>query len=213
MFNVCYQCGAYHPDKRIDSRGPDAICPECGHAHRFRMLPLLVVSGASGTGKSTVCQALAGHVDGAVLLESDILWGPAYDHSQDGYRDFFEIWLRICKNIAQAGRPVVLFGAGAGVPDNLEPCVERRYFSTIHYLALTCEDAILTRRLTNRPAWRRSRSPEFIASQLRFNHWFQEAAAQGLPVDCLDTTHAPLVETTAQVSAWIQSKLSTQEVV
>jgi len=33
--------------------------------------------------------------------------------------------LRLCKNISQAGNPVVLFGAGTGVPYNIEPCAER----------------------------------------------------------------------------------------
>ncbi len=47
MFNVCYQCGQYRADKIIDPSGPAAICPECGHRHPFRKLPLLVVGGAS----------------------------------------------------------------------------------------------------------------------------------------------------------------------
>ena len=53
----------------------------------------------------------------------------------------------MCKNIAQWGRPVVLFGAGFGVPHNIEPCVERRYFSSVEYLALVCSDASLAVRL------------------------------------------------------------------
>jgi hypothetical protein len=73
-------------------------------------------------------------------------------------------WLRLAKNISQVGQPMVLFGAGVGVPANLEECVERRYFAVIHYLALVCDDAVLEqrqpgrnrrsrRRLDWRPAW------------------------------------------------------------
>ncbi|MFN8446753.1 MAG: hypothetical protein U0175_38525 [Caldilineaceae bacterium] len=147
MFNVCHLCGQYRADKTIqtdplNSRDALALCPECGHPHPFRRLPLLVVSGASGAGKSTVCNALLGKVEEAILLDADILWSAAFDRPDEQYRSFFEQWLRLCKNIHQAGRPVVLFGAGCGVPANLESCIERRYISTIHYLALVCEDEL-----------------------------------------------------------------------
>ena len=115
MMNVCFQCGMYRADKIIDPAGPYAICPECGYKHKFRQSPLLIVSGASGAGKSTVCQNLIGQVTQAVLLDSDILWRPEFNTPETDYRDYFELWLRICKNIAQSGRPVVLFGAWAGV--------------------------------------------------------------------------------------------------
>jgi hypothetical protein len=34
--------------------------------------------------------------------------------------------------------------------------VERRYFGTLHYLALTCEDEVLVERLRQRPSWRQT---------------------------------------------------------
>lgn len=92
-------------------------------------MPLHLVSGASGTGKTAVYHFLTGKVNEAVLLESDILWRSEFNKPETNYRDYFETWLRMCKNISQSGRPVVLFGAGVGVPDNMEPCIERRYFS------------------------------------------------------------------------------------
>src|SRR5262245_24271348 len=60
MTNICFQCGIYRADKIIDPDGPFAICPECGNRRHFERLPLLIVSGASGSGKSTVCQILLG---------------------------------------------------------------------------------------------------------------------------------------------------------
>ncbi len=128
MWNTCWQCGLYRVDKAIDPAGPAAICPECGFRHPFLQLPLLLVSGASGSGKSAVCQALLGQLPEAILLDSDILWRPEFDTPANHYRDFFETWLRMARNIGQSGQPVVLFGAGFGVLANLEPCVERRYF-------------------------------------------------------------------------------------
>ena len=79
MFHVCQNCGMWRRDKIVDPTGPVAICPECGHRHPFKMLPLLIVSGAGGAGKSSVCQALAGKIDETVLLEGDIIWRPEFN--------------------------------------------------------------------------------------------------------------------------------------
>jgi hypothetical protein len=205
MMNVCQNCGQYRADKIIEPNGPFAVCPVCGFRQLFRQLPLLLVSGASGTGKSAVHALLSGKLSQAVLLDSDILWRPEYDRPEDGYRDYFETWLRLSKNISQSGRPVVLFGAGIGVPGNLEPCVERRYFGPLYYLGLVCSDEVLEQRLRRRPAWRNSGHPEFIAAQLSFNRWFKENSATATPpVDLLDTTDISLETTAAQVAGWIK---------
>ncbi len=206
MINVCEHCGSYRADKRIDPLGPDAICPDCGHRHRFVYSPLLIVSGASGAGKSRVCSLLTGVVTRAVLLDTDILWRREFNDPATKYRDFFETWLRVARNIAQSRRPLVLFGAGFGVPDNIEPCIERRYFSTVHYLALTCTDDDLRDRLHARPEWRDAGKAAFVAEQLRFNGWFKNYAAMP-SIDILDTSSAAPERTAQQVEAWILERI------
>jgi len=203
MFNVCHNCGLYRADKIIDPSGPYAICPECGYKHPFQQLPLLIVSGASGAGKSSVCQALIGKLDNLVLLDADILWRPEFNTPEDKYRNFFETWLRVAKNISQSGRPVVLFGAGMGVPENIEPCVERRYFSGIHYLALVCDDEVLAQRLKARPAWRGSGGQAYIDDHVQFNRWFKEQGKSNTRISLLDTTEVLLETTIEQVKTWI----------
>ena len=74
MFNTCDVCGAYRVDKIIDDVRGHATCPECGHRHSFVCSPLLLVSGASGTGKSTVFRRMQGTLTDAVLFDSEILW-------------------------------------------------------------------------------------------------------------------------------------------
>jgi hypothetical protein len=209
MLNVCFKCGSYRADKIIDPQGPVAICPECGHRHRFLYLPLLIVSGASGTGKSFICNQLMGTYQDAVLLDSDILWRDAFNKPENNYRDFFETWLRMCKNIHQSGKPVVLFGAGFGVPENLENCLERRYFPEIRYLALTCSDEILSERLQQRPVWQSSRQRGFIDDQQRFNQWFiNYNKNQSQPsITLLDTSRKSVKETAHEVKTWINEGL------
>ncbi len=198
MLNTCSNCGAFRVDKIIDLAGPFAICPECGTQYPFRWLPLLIVSGASGVGKSSVCRALLRRSNKAVLMDSDILWRPEFDKPEGKYRDYFEMWLRVCKNISQAGRPVVLFGAGAGVPENIEPCLERRYFQKVHYLALTCEPEVHRQRFYQRANWQKDKSPDYLERHIRFNQWFIENGRQVTPaIDLVDTTRLPVEEASA----------------
>lgn len=206
--NVCFNCGEYRADKIIDPSGPYAICPVCEYKHPFLQLPLLVVGGASGTGKSMVCHALLGRMNGVVLLEGDLLWQPEFNKPEDKYIEFFETWLRICKSISQSGRPVVIFNAGMGVPENVEGCVERRYFSDVHYLALICDDEVLAERLRSRPVWQKSSGPANVEEQVGFNRWFREQGAQTETViELIDTTGVSVEETAEQVALWVCRKI------
>ncbi len=90
MTNVCYNCGKYRANKTIDPSGSYAICPVCGHKHPFLQLPLLIVAGASETGKSTVCHKLLGRLTEAVLLDGDLLWRPEFNRPEQGYRAYHE---------------------------------------------------------------------------------------------------------------------------
>ena len=210
MLNVCLNCGLYRADKIIDGAGPYAICPECGHRHPFRRLPLFIVSGASGAGKSTACHHLLSRVTDAVLLDSDILWRPEFERAGTDGPSFFETWLRVAKSVGQSGRPVVLFGAGVGVPDNIEPSVERRYFADVHYIALVCADDELASRLQNRPRWRRTHDPDYVARQIEFNRWFKRREPGLTPViELVDTTSASVSSTAEHISAWITTRMVT----
>jgi hypothetical protein len=84
-----------------------------------------------------------------------------------------------------------------------------RYFAQLHYLALVVEEAELIRRLRDRPVWRNSASPEYVARAVQLNAWLKENAATSPPlVDLLDTTGVPVGETVERVAAWVRAKLS-----
>jgi len=206
MLNVCQNCGSYRIDKIIDPAGPFAVCPDCNHKHSFLYLPLLFVCGASGTGKSTIQNLLLGRLNTAVILDGDILWRPEFNTPENNFQAFFETWLRLAKNIAQSGRPVVLFNAGS-LPDNIEPCVERRYFSDTHYLALVCHDTELKQRLRQRPAWRKC-DDAFIKEQIRFNRWLNKNSRKTTPMlELLDTSEDSITQSAEKVALWIQEKI------
>ena len=111
MFNVCPHCGLYTDEKAIDPDGPFAICPHCGYRHRFVRLPLFIVTGASGAGKTATCVRLAPQMAECVCLEADIFWRQEFNTPENDYRAFRNLCLRLAKNIGQSGRPVALFGS------------------------------------------------------------------------------------------------------
>jgi hypothetical protein len=206
LFDVCPGCGAYTPEKAVDPAGPFAVCALCGHRHRFLQLPLFVVTGPSGGGKTAACLALVSTLTSCVVLESDVLWGAVPATPDDGYRGYLDIWLRVVISIHQSGRPVAIFGTF--MPDPLERCIHRRYIGPTHYLGLVCDDDVLAARLRARPAWRNADSDAFVAEMLRYNRWLKEHAAMTTPPIILFDTGACTLDVTARyIMDWVSARL------
>jgi hypothetical protein len=200
----------YSEEKEVDPSGPFAICPHCGYRHRFVRLPLFVVTGASGAGKTSTALRLAGLIHDHVCFDAEVLWRPEFDTPADGYRAFRNLSLRVAKTISQAGRPVILLEGG--IPAQFETCPERRYFAALHYLALVCDDAVLVRRLTARPRWRRSATASTLERERSFNAWLWDNVAKTTPpMTLLDTTSISEDDTARRVADWTRSLSSLRE--
>lgn len=207
MFNVCPRCGMYTVEKQIKplSRWQAlAICPSCGAGQTFSRLPLFIVTGASGTGKTRLCLELAPSDRLCVHLETDILWGQIQADPRDDYRTYREAWLRLAKNISQGGKPVVLYGSAT--PSQFEVCTERLYFEQIYSLALVCQPEVLTERLRSRPGWRGTSNDDFIRSMIDFNQWLIEHVAGESEMDLLDTSLLSVRESVDRVKDWIRQR-------
>jgi len=208
MFNVCPHCGQYSDEKAIDPQGPFAVCPFCYHPHRFAQLPLFVVTGASGAGKTTIGLNLVQTFDRCVTMDNDMLWGAVPWSRGDDHRGYHNTWLRVAKNIGQSGRPAVLLGTS--LPEQFEECPERRYFAQIHYLGVVCDDGILAERLRSRPSWRGSGTPTVVADMLHFNAYLKANARTVVPpLSLLDTTAMTVEESTRATIEWIDARLPT----
>lgn len=202
MLNVCPSCGEYSTDPQIQTSGPAAVCASCGFRQKFLRLPLFVVTGASGTGKSTVARHLVGADRDYVCFDADVLWDPRYETRADGLEAFQNLLLRVATNISQSGRPVVLLAGG--IPDQFEASPERRYFADTHYLALVCEDAELVARLQARPAWRKSGSPQVLARERSYNQWLRQNGSTTMPpMTIVESCGAPEADTARRVADWI----------
>ena len=183
----------------VDPSGPDVIC-----AHRrFRRLPLAVVAGPGGVGKTTLYERLAPQLECVVCLETDLLWGVVPASSDDNYRSYIDTWLHLAAAIAQAGRPVALFGPA--LPATVAACINSRFFSAAHYLCLVGDDTLIAERLRARPAWRQAGGDAYIAEQLQFNRWLKAQAGRiDPPMQLLDVTDQSTETTAALVTAFLQ---------
>lgn len=202
MFHVCPGCEQWIERFDADVDAELIRCPVCGTTQRFGFRPLLVLLGASASGKSAVARELVGRDIGPIVLEQDILWAPEFDHPDDGYRRFRETWLRLVANVHQAGIDTLLVGSGA--PDQFEQSPSRNLFSSAHYAALICTEGELRRRLVARPAWRESSDDTFLERMLEYNAWLRsEATSSSMPIKLIDTTHEHVEETTDKVAVWM----------
>jgi hypothetical protein len=182
-------------------RGADSVhlrCASCGHASTkpMRLLPLFIVTGASGVGKTSVVEELQRLMPDWHVFETDILWDSGGD-----WHFVRQNWLRIAHRLAQTGWPTIL--CGTHVPEHIDRCDHRDLFREVHYLVLHCADETLAGRLESRPAWYRQ-TPEFIADQRRFNRWLVENAASVFdpPAALVDTTHASVTAVAWQIQDW-----------
>ncbi len=206
MFTICTNCGEYHPYKDVDPSGPYLICPHCNHKRKFTMVPLFIITGASGTGKSALLNELLqlDEKPDLVYLESDMLWREEF--AAQGTQPYRDLWLHVCFNISQSKHPVALFGSTS--PSEFENSPMRKYFSEIHYLVLVCERGTLEDRLLRRPKWRSSSNPEKIREHIDWNQWFIENASSAGPrYSVLDTTNKGIVECVQGLIEWINKFL------
>jgi len=211
---VCQRCGAFSADAPVRADGPGwavVICPVCGHGGRLRRLPLFVVTGASGTGKTTTCEFLLHAFSEIVVLESDVLLATLKSFSEDDLQRYWNHWLRLIVHLHQAGKPVLL--CGTVLPRHLESAPDRDGLDAIHYLALTCDDAEIRRRLGERPAWRGC-DDAFITEHVAFNQWWRDWKTlerhqdkKALSVNHLDTTDETPTRTAALVRTWVRERL------
>lgn len=204
MFNVCLNCGFYSDKKDVvtENNVSYVICPNCKFKHKFLRLPLIVITGASCSGKSTLCNTLADSLTDFICFSADILLTAVFEDNWDNFRNYC---LRVAKNINQGGKPTIIFGSA--IPSQYEECVERRYFHKSYYLALVCENDVLKERLKTRPSWRKSSSPETIKKMLEFNQWFKDNKNNTAPkLTLLDNSNLTIEESTERIKNWLDTE-------
>lgn len=158
-----------------------------------QIIPLFIVTGASGSGKSYVINELR-----KILPDYDIF-------DPDNIREFISddtliknIWLRVARNIAESGRMTII--CGTEVPEDIAKCVDFSYFKHIYYLNLHCDEETREKRLRQRN-W----SEEMIQNHKDFAKWLVENADKAYmpPMPIVDTSNTDVSEIAAQIKEWV----------
>lgn len=172
---TCPSCGSVTTGAEVDPDRRVLVCDLCGAVTPFRLLPpLLLLTGASGVGRTTLYRHLLGRISEAILIDADLLWSvnPAHDNATSGYRQFRALIVHLAERLAANAQPVLL--EGTCTLDQYETLGERWYFSNTAYLAVVCDDETLRRRLEARPDWRRSRQD--LEPMIRLDQAFPRSA-------------------------------------
>jgi len=190
----CLTCG---PDTALERHGSPVLhCPRCGTQQPLPDLPLFIVTGASGTGKTTITEPLRRSLPRCDVFDTDIILQVA----ALGWDTWRNTWLRLAHAIALNGRVTVL--CGSLMPDQLEPLPARKLVGPIRFCTLDCPDTILAGRLRRRPAWRGTSTDDAIARHQRFAAWLR---AHIQP--CYDTSQQTPAETAGHIATWISQSM------
>jgi hypothetical protein len=196
LWQDCAGCGALGLEARAEYSDTVVTCLSCGHEERRRRLPFFSVSGATCTGKSSVCRRLWKLLPECVALDGDLLWDAAL---WDAPGVFYARWLGVAAQISQAGRPVVL--CTAAIPQAWEESPSRILVADVHMLTLVCDEDVLLERLRGRGRPPDPKAP--VEETLSFNRWLRANVEPAF-----DTTSASPDDTAAQVAAWVRGRLT-----
>lgn len=191
----CMQCG---PGTAMDAQQPEGrlLCPRCGDRARLPALPLFVVTGASGVGKTTITDPLRSLLPRCLVFEADT----TLHIVSLGWETWRNTWLQLVHAAGLNGYPVVL--TGSLTPDQLERLPGRRLIGPIHFANLDCIDDTRAARLRARPAWRGSSTEAAIAQHQRYAAWLRSIIQP-----TFDTSAATPAEVARQVADWVTTLL------
>ena len=171
---------------------------------------LLMILGASGTGKSTIIRRLHGRIDHCIMIDADVFWRAEFNTPETGFIEFKRYCLGIASHISQNRHTVVYFLQG--MPEDFEKSPERSLFSLIHYLFLISDRNELENRLRSKPkGWGLlEQNPGHLEDLLQYNDNLRERGrSEGIPM--VDTSTSTIEEATEQVFRWISSTLKSSQ--
>lgn len=157
-------------------------------------LPLFIVTGASGSGKTYIVKELRRIMPEFDIFDPDNL----IEFIEHDWEKMRNIWLRVARNIAQSGRMTIL--CGTMMPWDIAKCVDFPYFKHVYYLNLHCNEETREKRLQERN-W----STEMIQEHKNFAKRLLEIADTEYdpPMPTIDTTEAAVSGVASQIREWV----------
>lgn len=201
MIGICNKCGNYDWDKEVN--GNVIKCPKCGDAWEFKKLPMFVLTGCSGIGKTTTAQLLQRRCTDVVTLDADIFYNlMEHETEQDGYDQLEQMW-SISKNITQSGKPVLW--TMAGNLEKINHTYNARFFDKIHVLALVASEDDVRQRMEK---GRGITDQNWIQGSVDYNNYFRTHNSHGdTTFEVVDTEGKSVEDVAKEVMSWIQARL------
>jgi 2-phosphoglycerate kinase len=171
---------------------------------------LLIILGASGTGKTTILKNLLGRLEGFILIDADVFWRNEFNAPETGFIEFKKYCLRIASHISQNGCTVVYFLQGT--PEEFEGVSERSLFSEVHHMFLVCSRDDLVDRLRSKPeGWGLlDQNQSHLEELLAYNEKLKQVGrATGTPVT--DTSALCIERATEKVLKWISAVIEAED--
>ena len=203
MIGICPKCGNYEWNKQVTEDKQYLFCQQCRHQWKFKAMPLFILTGCSGVGKTTTAQELIRRDTDFIVLDADFLFNIMPHNTDEDYKNWVEQILSLSKNIMQGGKPLLWTIAGA--LDYFENTYNRRFFTEIHYLALVCNSEDLEKRMRE---GRNITDSNWINSSIDYNRWFiEKGIVSNQKIDTYDITGKSISEVADYVTQWIETRL------
>jgi len=201
MIGICNKCGNYDWDKEVN--GNVIKCPKCGETWEFKKLPMFVLTGCSGIGKTTTAKVIQRQCTDVVTLDADIFYNlMEHETEQDGYDQLEQMW-SISKNITQSGKPVLW--TMAGNLEKINHTYNIRFFENIYVLALCASEDDVRHRMEK---GRGITDPNWIQGSVDYNNYFRTHNSHGDTIfEVVDTEGKSVEDVAKEVMSWMQARL------
>ncbi len=201
MLEICPRCGNHGWDKEVENI--HIKCPKCGYVWEYRALPLFILTGCSGIGKTTTARKLIQQNNDFIVLDADIFYNAMPHQTDEDYHQQIDILENLSKDIMQCGKPVLW--TMAGNLDKLNSSYQSRFFSQIYCLALVCDEASLRYRMTE---GRGITDENWIQSSVDYNNYFLTHHTLGdISFELLNTQGKDTDIVAKAVRKWVLEKI------
>ncbi|MFD0696373.1 AAA family ATPase [Paenibacillus sp. GCM10027628] len=163
-------------------------------------VPLYIVTGASGSGKSTVVKELRRVMPDYDVFDYDALIKVMRDDEDDEIdkNKLKNIWLRVARGIAESGRSAII--CGRIQPQDIKKCKDFDYFRRIYYLVLHCDEKTREKRLRARSTM----TDKKLQSNIDLAKKLIRRADQYSPtMPVIDTSKTNAAKVAKRISKWI----------
>ncbi len=200
MIEICIHCGNQKGKKEMI--GNKIRCPKCGAEWEFRSMPLFILTGCSGVGKTTTAIEIMRKKVDFVVLDADIFSCFVDWENEKSCNDWVETMVNISRDIMQSGKPVLW--TMAGCLDRFPKASGSSYFSQIYCLALVCENEALRKRMQE---GRKITNENWINSSCDYNRYFMEHDRIGdLEYEKIDITEMEPKEVAGYLVEWVRQR-------